>query len=89
MLSLADCLDFSGLSDDEVTVIAEHEHLPRIVAAELGSQLLESRDGLCKLKGFVLDNLECATHRGQFDKAGQLATLYRRFDATHPKVRNL
>lgn len=88
MLSVKECIDFSGLTDDELAVIAEHEHLPPVIAAELGSHLLESRDGLRRLKRFMLDNLECATHRGQFDKASHLAVLYRHFDTEHPKPRN-
>ncbi len=85
MLSLTQVIEFSGLSEDELAVIAEHEHIPEIVAAELGNQLLESGDGVRRFKHFVLDNLECATHRGQFDKASHLAALYRSFDVNHPK----
>ena len=37
MLSLKDCIDLSNLSDAEVAAIAEHEHVPEIVAAEIAS----------------------------------------------------
>jgi hypothetical protein len=29
MITLEDCIDFSGLTKEEVLAIAEHEHLPR------------------------------------------------------------
>ena len=33
MISLQDCIAFSGLSEDEVTAIGEHEHIPKIAAS--------------------------------------------------------
>lgn len=87
MASVKECIVPNGLTGEEVAVIAEHEHVPETVAARLGSRLLDSADGRCRLKRFVLDNLECATHRGQFDKASQLAAMYRQFDAEHPDWR--
>lgn len=84
MASVKECTVPSGLTGEEVAVIAEHEHVPETVAVRLGTHLLDSADGLCLLKRFMLDNLERATHRGQFDKASQLAAMYRRFDADHP-----
>jgi hypothetical protein len=37
MITIDDCIGLSGLTEDEVDAIAEHEHLPEIVAAELGN----------------------------------------------------
>lgn len=36
MLSYQDCLAFCGLEEEEIAAIAQHEHIPIIVAAELG-----------------------------------------------------
>jgi hypothetical protein len=84
MLSLRDCIDLSELTDEEVQVVAEHEHIPEIVAAELGSELLHSADGVSMLKAYMLDCLEHARRTGNFDRADSLYALYRRFDALHP-----
>jgi hypothetical protein len=32
MISLEDCIAFSGLSEDKVAAIGEHEHIPTIAA---------------------------------------------------------
>jgi hypothetical protein len=40
MITLEDCVAFWGLTKEEVLAIAEHEHLPEIAAAALGSYLV-------------------------------------------------
>lgn len=84
MLSLQECLDFSDLSEEEVEAIAEHEHVPEIVAAEIGNTLLKTKAGICLIKLYLLENIEHARSLGQFDKAKRLDALYRRFHYEHP-----
>lgn len=84
MLSLQECIDFSDLSEDEIEAIAEHEHVPEIVAAEIGATLLQTTSGVCLIKLYLLENIEHARARGQFDKARRLEVLYRSFDREHP-----
>jgi hypothetical protein len=36
MLSYSDCVGLSELTPEEIAVIAQHEHLPDIVALEMG-----------------------------------------------------
>jgi hypothetical protein len=84
MLTLRDCLELSELSEDEVHLIAEHEHIPEIVAAELGNELLHSADGVTTIKAYILDCVEHARRTGEFARADALYAIYRRFDAAHP-----
>ena len=35
MITLEDCIAFCGLTEEEVMALAEHEHVPEIVAAGL------------------------------------------------------
>jgi hypothetical protein len=84
MLTLRDCLELSELTEDEVRLIAEHEHIPEIVAAELGNELLHSADGVTTIKAYILDCVEHARRMGAFDRADALYAVYRRFDASHP-----
>jgi hypothetical protein len=84
MLTLKDCLELSELSQDEVNVIAEHEHIPEIVACELGSELLHSNDGVSQIKAYMLDCVEHARRAGDLARAESLYAIYRRFDASHP-----
>jgi hypothetical protein len=39
MISLEDCVGLSGLTEEEVLAIAEHEHIPEIAASALGQYL--------------------------------------------------
>ena len=38
MISLEDCVALSGLTEDQVLAIAEHEHVPEIAAAALSGK---------------------------------------------------
>ena len=53
--------DFCELESDEVEAIAEHEHVPIIVAAELGCGLPKTEDGLAVCMSRCLDDIQlCA-----------------------------
>jgi len=89
MLTLKDCIDLSDLSDAEVAAIAEHEHVPEIVAAEIGCELVNTPAGRLVLKRYLRDNLVYAKAQHMEKKAEALALLLRRFDVAHPRARSL
>lgn len=84
MLCLEDCLEFCELDQDEVEAIAEHEHVPTIVAAEMGCELLKSEEGLARLHVMILDDIETALEHGHVEHASELAATYQHFQLTHP-----
>jgi len=84
MLSLTDCIAMSDLSEKEIAAIAEHEHVPIIIAAELGCKLLHTPGGRSILKHYFEDNLADARARHLEHKAKELTLLLRRFDRAHP-----
>ncbi len=88
MLSLADCVGMSELTEDEIAIIAEHEHVPEIVALELGHGLLKTPKGVFILRGYISDVLEQAKLAGKRDKVKRLDLLLTRFNAAHciPRV---
>ena len=90
MLTLKDCIDLSNLSDAEVTAIAEHEHVPEIVAAEIGCELINTPAGRLVLRRYIRENLMHARAQHLDEKAKALALLLRRFDGAHrPRARSL
>ena len=89
MLSLHDCIAMSGLSEDEIAIVAEHEHLSMIVAAELGNSLLDSPKGLFTLRGYIVDVLTQAKVAGHRDKEKRVQVVLTRFNAAHPVPRVL
>lgn len=87
MLTLQECLEFTELTEDEIHAIAEHEHVPEIVAAELGDCLLRSEEGICLIRRFMLDDIATAQFHGQKGKANRLHQVLAHFNETHPTNR--
>jgi hypothetical protein len=81
VISIKECLDYSDLTEDEVTVIAGLEHVPFATAAELACCLAQSDDGVEVLRCLLKD----AANDGRAD-AGKIARrAYRQFVANHPR----
>jgi hypothetical protein len=57
MISVEDCIAFSGLSEDEVAAIGEHEHIPTIAAAALADYLLKQPHGGEKIRAMIIDDI--------------------------------
>ena len=83
MLTLQECFDFSGLEVEEIAAIAEHEHIPEIVAAELGNCLLATSRGRKQLRGMIVDDLCCARQAGDHRHASALERVLSRYDGAH------
>ena len=85
MLTLQDCIALCGLTEEELDAVAEHEHLPQIVAAEFGNYLLQGSDGVPRIKRIILDDIAAARARGDGKHALVLKLVLRHFVATHPR----
>ena len=84
MLCLQDCLDFSDIPQATITAIAEHEQVPEIVAAEIGCTLVTSRQGICRIRQFIRDNMSHARDCGQKAKVRDLDRTYHEFEEAYP-----
>jgi len=84
MLTYEDCVDLSGLTDEEIDAIAEHEHVPRIVALELGHYLLETEEGVPAIKKIILDDISDAKLHGDAVQTAKLKLVLQHFVNTHP-----
>lgn len=85
MLTLEDCIALSDLTEEEVEAIAEHEHCPEIIAAELGNYLIHSPAGVPMLKRIIIDDIHAARAREDWGRALKLRMVLRHFVATHPE----
>lgn len=79
MLTYEDCVGMSELTADEIDAIAEHEHLPAIVAAEMGRYLMTTEDGSLVLKRIILEDIDAARARGDTLHAACLRMVLRDF----------
>jgi hypothetical protein len=73
MLTLQDCLDMCDVDPEIVDAIARHEHLPSILAAELGNCLVCSASGLALIRRFILDELDAAALRRDREEVRRLS----------------
>lgn len=85
MLTYEDCVALSELTPEEIEAISEHEHIPAIVAAELGNYLLHTQEGIPVLKSMILDDIAAARACGNWQHALALRLVLRHFVQTHPQ----
>lgn len=88
MLTFDDCVALCELTEDEIAAIAEHEHLPMIVAAELGNYLIQGQDGALRIKRIILDDMMVADRAGDNGRALTLKLVLRHFVERHPECKS-
>lgn len=84
MLSMQDVLDYCDLNRGEIEAVAEHEHVPLTIAAELGESLLCSPEGVYRLHSMIIENMEHALESGHFQRVKDLSLTYQHLQRTHP-----
>jgi hypothetical protein len=84
MLSLEDCVALSGLTEEEVLAIAQHEHIPEISAAEMAGYLMRLPDGEQCIKSMIRDDIRRAESRGERGRVIALKGVLRNFVLQHP-----
>jgi hypothetical protein len=89
VISLEDCTALSGLTEQEVIAIAEHEHVPELAAAAIGRYLLKKPNGPEKIRDMIRDDIHDALSRGDKDHASELLMTLRHFLATHPEAKTI
>jgi len=83
VLTFEDCLGLCELSEEEIRAIAEHEHLPQIVALELGAYLMRGPDGELLVSHMFIDDVRAAERRGDLRHAARLKRALRHFIEQH------
>lgn len=79
MLTFEDCVALSGLTQEEIDAIAVHEHLPEVIAAELGCYLVHRAGGRQAIKAIIRDDIAMAQARGDHLHSAKLKLVLRRF----------
>ena len=86
MIALEDCLGLCDLSPDEVRAVGDHEHMPDILAAALGSHLLHSEHGAEKIRDMFLGEIRTALQHRDVTTARNLVGTLRHFLHGHPEA---
>ena len=87
MLTLADLIAFSGLSEGEILAIAEHEHIPEAAACSLAEYLSQDVVGEIRIRDMIIDDIRAAQVRGDRDHVRELLHVLHHFLRTHPDAR--
>ena len=86
MLDIDSCIALCGLTKEEVDAIAEHEHVPEIVAAELGNYLVCMEDGVQQIREMIVEDIQRASAAGHHKHAGVLKLTLKHFVEHHPEL---
>ena len=60
MITLQDCIGLCGLTEEQVLAVAEHEHLPEVVATALAQYLLSSEHGSAVIRDMIVEDIRMA-----------------------------
>ncbi|HXX52569.1 MAG TPA: hypothetical protein VEI98_14980 [Xanthobacteraceae bacterium] len=87
MITLEDCIEFCGLTEEEVLAIAEHEHLSEIAATALAQYLLSQEHGSERVRDMIVDDIrEAQLTSGNKEKVLILLHVLHHFLKTHPEA---
>ena len=87
MISFEDCIALCGLERDEIEAIAEHEHIPDIVAAGLGQYLMDREHGCEMIRDMIVDDVRAAQLRQDRTHVQHLLHVLHHFLRSHPEAR--
>jgi hypothetical protein len=83
MLTLQDCIELSDLSEEEILAIAEHEHIPEMLAVEMGNYLTHTASGEKRIKRMIVDDIKHAKETGNIKHVAELKSVLQHFVAEH------
>jgi hypothetical protein len=87
MICLEDCIALCGLTEEEILAIAEHEHVPEILATSIAHELMAERHGPARVRDMIRDDVRDAIQRKDFAHARELLAVLRHFLKDHPEAR--
>lgn len=84
MLTIEDCIALSELTEEEILAITEHEHIPEMLAVELGNYLMRTESGEVRVGRMIRDDIEHARRTGNYAHAAKLRLCLKHYLEHHP-----
>jgi hypothetical protein len=78
-----DIVGLSGLDETEIAAIAEHEHVPEVIAAALANYLLHQDRGAHVIRSMIKDDIRSALDAGDTGRAALLFGALHHFVTEH------
>ncbi len=86
MITMEDCLAFCDLTEEEVLAIAEHEHMPEMIAIAYAQYLAHEEKGLEAVRRMIVDDIRAAQARGDRGHVLELLHVLHHFIRSHPEA---
>ncbi|ATE62756.1 hypothetical protein [Thauera sinica] len=84
MLSIRDCLDYCGISDEEVALLAEYRGISGIAAAQMACCLVQTSAGVLVLTEYMDELIDHAARNGDTEKVERARRVRTRFVTDYP-----
>lgn len=84
MLTMEDCLGVCDLSAEAAAAIAEHEHVPMLVALEMGQCMMADKAGRRHIAAIFCDDILTAQEHGSIRHAAELSMALDAYLCDHP-----
>lgn len=84
MLTYTDCIEMCDFTNEEIEAIAEHEHIPEMLAIELAEYWIHTPGGVPRIRRIILEDIDHARAHNDADKVQRLEMVLKYFIATHP-----
>lgn len=86
MLTIQDCIAFSGLTQEQLEAVAHHQHLPDVVAAEWAETMLEDERGVRRIEAALYEEVAHARCRHDPDCMRRYQRALEDFLRDHPRA---
>jgi hypothetical protein len=86
MISLEDCIGMCDLTEEEILAIADHEHMPEIVATAYANYLAHREHGLEDVCRMIVDDIRHAQSRNDREQVQMLLHVLHHFVRSHPEA---
>ena len=83
MLSMRDCLDYCDLTEAEVSLIADAEGIPDVMAAHVLCSLVQTDDGVHLLARWLSELIEHADAEGMPEQAARARAEFDHFSMAY------
>lgn len=87
MITLEDCVALSGLSEEEILAIAEHEHIPVGAATGMARYLSRVAGGVEVVCTMIIDDVRVAQASGNREHIRELLHILHHYLKAHPEAR--
>lgn len=86
MITMEDCIAFSGLTEEEILAVAEHEHISGSAAVTLAQYLSRQDGGFDKVGVMIVDDIKAAQSQKKMGHVQELLHVLHHFLKAHPEA---